>query len=510
MKNNYAFYYQKDNVIFNSDVLSVCYRATSDEIKKYGLTSENIIILLKSKKLIKNINNKDCNYFNIIKKSFDKNIFLRIQCECLLGVYGDSHCDCESQKNYFFDILNDNDGIYIHLPQEAQGWGLFYKLRELELQVNGRSPEGKYIGSMTRDEAQNYLINTTGFEDKRSYDLVYNILNDLGISDNKFVVFTDSDKKILGLKNSGLDVIKYLKYIERRIDSENISEYLIKILNETHEFSNDIIDNIYSIVVNRNYNDRTLETLIKIVNNIRDNNSFKINAYTKDKLLKAYNEIICGEEKDYILKYSSLIKKQNKFTCLVNPMIFKQLFNICRENIFDRICYEEIFWFLNVKNSDSKKVRSSKVLDVKNDDSEFFVGQLYIVERSLNNNDKTVVEDTTSSSKLSSLFENSDYDFVRKHEMITYISEGVLDGINIYLKRIPNQENYVLDVYGKRERINKFINSLAKQKQLSILSFVNDVKLEKEEYSKYNLHFSNVDLAIKEEMANYSNLKEEK
>ncbi len=52
MKNNYAFYYQKDNVIFNSDILSVCYRATSDEIKKYGLTSENIIILLKSKKLI--------------------------------------------------------------------------------------------------------------------------------------------------------------------------------------------------------------------------------------------------------------------------------------------------------------------------------------------------------------------------------------------------------------------------------------------------------------------------
>ena len=36
---------------------------------------------------------------DIIKKMFkDKKIILRIQSECFLGMYGDSHCDCESQR----------------------------------------------------------------------------------------------------------------------------------------------------------------------------------------------------------------------------------------------------------------------------------------------------------------------------------------------------------------------------------------------------------------------------
>lgn len=99
-------------------------------------------------------------------------------------------------------------------------------------------------------------------------------------------------------------------------------------------------------------------------------------------------------------------------------------------------------------------------------------------------------------------------DILEKIEMITYISEGEIEGINIYLKRIPNQENYVLDVYGKRDKINNFINSLAHQKQLAILNFVTDLKLEKEEYSQYNLHFSNVDIVIKDEIDNYKKLKE--
>ena len=508
MKNNYSFYYEKNNVLFDSDAIAVCYKASKKEMEKYGLTSENIVILIKSKNITKNIDKKDCDFFDIIKNSFKKEIFLRIQSECLLGVYGDSHCDCESQKKYFFDLLKDNDGIYIHMPQEAQGWGLFYKLKELELQVNGRNPEGKYIGVMTRDEAQKYIAGTNGFEDKRSYELIYNILSDFDLVKKKYIVYTDSDKKINEMNKAGLDAIKYSKYIEHRIDSENISEYLVKILNQTHDYSKEIIDGIYNVIVERQYNERSLETLIDIVKNIKDNEDFKINRYAKNKLLKAYNEIICGEEKDYILKYSSLVKRQNKFTCLVNPMIFRQLYKIYGHNVFGRICFEEMYLFLNVQNGDSKKIRSSKVLDTTNDDSSFFIDQVYVVERTIKNNSKTVVEDTTSKSKLSSLFENPEYEYIRKHEMITYISEGQLDGINIYLKRIPNQENYVLDIYGKRDKINQFITALSNQKQLAILNFVTDMKLEKEEYSKYNLHFSNVDLAIKDELDNYKQLKE--
>lgn len=508
MKSNYSFYYEKNNVLFNSDALSICYKASKNEMEKFGLTSENIVLLLKSKNINKNMDKKDCDYFDAVKNLFKDEIFIRIQSECLLGVYGDSHCDCESQKKCFFDLLKENDGIYIHMPQEAQGWGLFYKLKELELQVNGRNPEGKYVGAMTRDEAQKYLTGNQKFEDKRSYELIYNILSDLGLLNKKFIVYTDSDKKIDEMNKIGVDAIKYSKYIEHRIDSENISEYLIKILNQTHDYSKEIIDSIYEVITERKYNERSLETLIDIVKNINGNKEFKINTYAKKKLLKAYNEIICGEEKDYILKYSSLVKRQNKFTCLVNPMIFRQLSKLYSFNIFGRICYEEVYLFLNNQNYDSKKIRSSRVLDVMDDDSSFFVDQVYVVERTIRNNSNTVVEDTTTKSKLSSMFENSDFEYIRKHEMITYISEGEIEGINIYLKRIPNQENYVLDVYGKRDKINNFINSLAHQKQLAILNFVTDLKLEKEEYSEYNLHFSNVDIVIKDEVDNYKKLKE--
>ena len=163
-----------------------------------------------------------------------------------------------------------------------------------------------------------------------------------------------------------------------------------------------------------------------------------------------------------------------------------------------------LFWIL--KSLCTKKIRSSRVLDVNDNDSSFFIGQIYNVERTINT-DKTVVEDTTTTSKLSGLFENSDYEYVNKQEMITYISEGSLDCLNIYLKKIPNQDNYVLDIYGKKQLINDFVDKLANQKQLAILNFVTDIKLEKEEYSKDNLHFSNIDLTIKEELDNYLKLK---
>ena len=100
------------------------------------------------------IDSKNIDYYKEISKLFsNKNVFLRIQCECLLGMYGDSHCDCEEQRMQSIKLISENDGIYVHLPQEAQGWGLFYKLKELELQVSGITENGKFIGKKSRDEA---------------------------------------------------------------------------------------------------------------------------------------------------------------------------------------------------------------------------------------------------------------------------------------------------------------------------------------------------------------------
>lgn len=107
------------------------------------------------------------------------------------------------------------------------------------------------------------------------------------------------------------------------------------------------------------------------------------------------------------------------------------------------------------------------------------------------------------------MFENSDYEYVKYQEMITFISENEITGVNVYIKRIPNRQNYVMDVYGKRELIHKFIEKLTKQKTLALLSFVNNIKLEDDNYSDYNLCFSDLDLVINEELDNFKKMKGE-
>ena len=453
------------------------------------------------------IKESSIDYLKIIPKLFDKDIIFRVQSECLLGMYGDSHCDCEEQKQEFINILRDKDGIFVHVPQEAQGWGLFYKCKELEIQVNGRNPSGKFIGKMNRDDAQKYLIKNDKFEDKRSYELIYNILKDLKLQNKRYIVYTESANKINNLISSGLNAIKYSEYVKDSITSENASEYLVKILNETHKYSKDIIDNLCEIIKERKYNDRTLNTLVDIVSRINSDKTFEIDSYTKKTILEAYNEIICGEERNYILKYSSVQKKQNKFTCEVNPLIFKQLKTIYDKNIFDRVCFEKMYYFLNITNLDIKKIRTSKVLDINDSKSAFFIGQIYNVERLISNEKKNIVEDTTSGSKVKTMFENSDYEYVKYQEMITFISEDEITGVNVYIKRIPNRQNYVMDVYGKKEYIHKFIEKLTKQKVLALLSFVNNIKLEDDNYSDYNLCFSDLDLVINEELDNFKEMK---
>ena len=45
--NNFSFYLQNNNTLFNSDVLTICYMADEEEVKKYGLTSPNIVLFIK-------------------------------------------------------------------------------------------------------------------------------------------------------------------------------------------------------------------------------------------------------------------------------------------------------------------------------------------------------------------------------------------------------------------------------------------------------------------------------
>ena len=78
MQEKYSFYYQKNNKLFNNNILVVCYRATTQEIKKYNLTGENIILFLKSKEMDELIGKENVSYTTIVNKAFNREIYLRI------------------------------------------------------------------------------------------------------------------------------------------------------------------------------------------------------------------------------------------------------------------------------------------------------------------------------------------------------------------------------------------------------------------------------------------------
>lgn len=509
MNEKISWYFEQKNKLLGENVLAICYKADEKEVKQNSLTSNNVLILIKNNEFSKYVNSKSFDLNECLCNSFrNKAVFTRIQCECLLGIYGDSHCDCEQQKNEALKTIKEKEGIYIHLPQEAQGHGLHYKLKELELQVNGRDISGKFIGCKDRNEAQKIILKKEKFEDKRSYKIIIDILKSLNLFNNEFVLITDSKKKIKELHDLGLNVEAYDDYADKHVDLENVSEYLVKILEGTCTYNNDILKEIMDLIKSRKYNERTINTFLKIIEKINTNNIEHFDEQSKKMFIDTYNSIICGVEKVYTFNDSNITKVQNKFSCKVNNRIFGVLKLVFKENIFNRISVETSYFFFNAKENYSIRVRDSKVLGVKNGKSLFLKGQEYL-QQTIFLNDKTkLVENEITKSKLKVYFENKDFLYKKKMDMITFISEGELDGVNVYIKRIPNIENHIMDVYGKKEKILNFINSITTISDKTMLSMISNIQLEDEDLFDTNLNFADKNTAIEEELAIYELLNE--
>ena len=92
--------------------------------------------------------------------------------------------------------------------------------------------------------------------------------------------------------------------------------------------------------------------------------------------------------------------------------------------------------------------------------------------------------------------------------MVTIISEGVIPGLNIYIKRIPNIENRVIDIFGKSENIRNLINMIVECNNRTLLNVINDMALSEQNFSQYNLRFADLNSVIEEEMDMYALTKE--
>ncbi len=215
-----------------------------------GFTRGDIFFLVKSRlfrpELLVN-NNILSLLLNILPE--DSSILLRLASECFLGWFGDTHCDCESQKNNVLDFFNDIDyGLYIHLPQEGKGWGLINKIPELHLQINGMDQEGNFLGQLSQPEAANLVY---GGGDRRSFYYLKLLLEELGLTNRKFKLISNNKNKVaLFKKTLGLKTLELYTNIPKQFNLENLGEYIYKLYEKNQILDKNEIEQVKFLISN--------------------------------------------------------------------------------------------------------------------------------------------------------------------------------------------------------------------------------------------------------------------
>lgn len=245
----FSLYHMRDNYHLGN-CLAIIYRPTLAEIKSDSLRSDYILILIKSKNDISSIHTiEDIRNNDLFNGT--KNILLRIQSECLLGYFGDTHCDCESQRIGALKQIRENgEGMYIFIPQEGQGNGLFYKGKELELQVSGYTPSGKFVGAKNIIDASELLLKNGESLDKRKYSAVKNIVSLAALNRYTFSLMSDNPQKVSFLKKHAGIKISSICHSRGEITLENIGEYLSKLYSKKFVLSDKELREIYSVISN--------------------------------------------------------------------------------------------------------------------------------------------------------------------------------------------------------------------------------------------------------------------
>ena len=142
----------------------------------------------------------------------DMPVLTRIHSECLTGdVMGSKRCDCGEQFDLAMKkIAKEGRGILVYMRQEGRGIGLINKLKAYALQDQGYDTV----------EANVML----GFPaDMRKYDVVAEILKDLGVK--KVNLMTNNPRKINGLLDYGIEVENRVPI---QISSNEKNEFYLK------------------------------------------------------------------------------------------------------------------------------------------------------------------------------------------------------------------------------------------------------------------------------------------
>jgi len=189
----------------------------------------------------------------------------------------------------------------------------------------------------------------------------------------------------------------------------------------------------------------------------------------------------------------------------------------CQQHIQKYVTYKNVdnmlkkdwqWWCADLKNSNEiVKIRTSRILDIRDDNSVFFKGQHHAEQRNIDKDKNIIIQNEVTVSKLRSYFENPNYDYIKRVEMITTISENDIPGVKVFIKRIPTLENRVLDIFGKRDDIKNFLDQIMAYGKNVLLNTITNTDYEDENFTNYNLRFADINGIIEEEVEIFNLIK---
>jgi GTP cyclohydrolase II len=166
-------------------------------------------------------NNDYLEYFAIILKKGNnkKHPLVRIHSQCITGDILDSlKCDCGSQLKKSIEIMSNDGGILLYMPEEGRNIGLLNKLRSYEFQFHGID---------TIDA--NYAL---GFDaDQRRHENACKLLKVLGVGSIKLI--TNNPEKISQVQEGGIKVIDAVQ-IKVKVTAESKSYMETKKIRSGH------------------------------------------------------------------------------------------------------------------------------------------------------------------------------------------------------------------------------------------------------------------------------------
>ncbi len=477
INDRFALYHMKNNA-YLGDSLCVIYRPNNKEYKEDHLFANHILVLIKSKfhlerlKTVKDI--KDAKIFINIKP-----VLLRISSECLLGFFGDTHCDCEHQRvNSLREIKNHGEGMFILLPQDAQGNGLFYKAKELELQINGFLPSGKFVGQKNMAEAAKILLGDLNLLDKRKYTSVKTIIKELGFDKYIFSFMSNNPqkkvylKKELGIKIASLHKIKSLMTID------NVGEYISKLYSKKFTLTENELNDIFNIInSSKEIPGRVASVLRFIREDLELGKNFNTNNLLLEKIVKLLDVKIKNQSiHDLNLFQDSEAYEEYHTELKIDDELLRKLFKLKILISDESLHYEENYfydlpYFLHIPSRTLKIRKIFRLNDLKRPISSELIYKISIENKKhLIKCIKIHQEDVINLIDMTLRDHNVHFLPVFTHTIISKRKD-----LKILIKRY-SQNLRVLSLMGEKNKVTSLISEIKKVSKVEEIDNLTDKK----------------------------------